>query len=133
MVTRSLRMPVVGRSTAGMVVLALSTPMCRLTGLTADARTARRLGTAVALTDFAGVIHVIASSTSRGQRKAAVANAILDVLLATGLLALGSRRNGRERVAALLASASVWIGAGAWLVGARQLQAQERTVGSVVS
>jgi hypothetical protein len=114
-------MPVFGRSTAGLVALTLASPLCRLTGLTDDAGIARRVGAAVAATDFAGVINVLVSSTPEAQRKAAVANAVADVVLATGLTTLGMRRNGTQRVAALLASASVWFGAGAWLVGARQV------------
>jgi hypothetical protein len=56
-----------------------------------------------------------------GQKKAAVTNAALDVLLASALLAVGMRRHGRERVVAIFASMSVWFGAAAWLVGADRL------------
>jgi hypothetical protein len=75
----------------------------------------------IAGSDIAGVVHVVVSSTSRGQRRAATANALLDVLLASALLALGTRRKGRQRISALLASASVWFGAGAWARGAHLL------------
>jgi hypothetical protein len=121
MVVRSLRMPVAGRSTAGLVALGFAPPMCRLMGITDESAVARRVGAVVAATDFAGVINVLASSTARAQRRAAVVNATLDVVLATGLLGLGIRRHGTHRAAAILASATVWFGAGAWLIGARQL------------
>jgi hypothetical protein len=114
-------MPVFGRSAAGVVTMVLAPTMCRMTGITDDSRTARRLGVVVGATDIAGVVHVVASSTTRGRRRAAVANAVLDVVLATGLLALAARRDGAQRVAAIGASASVWFGAGAWLVGAYRL------------
>ena len=122
MVAPSLRMPVVGRSIAGVVVLCFAGPMCRLVGLSDDSHTARRIGAAVAVTDVTGALGVVAAGSAVGQRRAALTNAALDVLLASALVALGTRRHGSQRVSALLASASVWFGAGAWFLGARQLQ-----------
>jgi len=120
-VAPSLRMPVAGRSIAGVVALIFAGPMCRLTGLTDDPSMARKIGVALAMSDFVGVARVVAASSSSVKR-AALVNAALDVLLASALLGLGTRRQGRERILATLASASVWFGAGAWSVGAYQLR-----------
>ena len=76
---------------------------------------ARRVGAALAITDYAGVLNVLAPSTPRRKKQAAIANAGLDVALASALLGLGLRRRRRQRLAAIVASASVWFGAGAWL------------------
>jgi hypothetical protein len=121
MVAPSLRMPVAGRSVAGISVLVLSGPLCRLTGLTENPRTARRLGATLAAIDLAGAMAVAVASTSTAQRKAAYVDAALDVVLATALLGFALRRHGRQRLVALAASASVWFGAAAWMVGADRL------------
>lgn len=121
MVAPSLRMPVVGRAVAGVSAAALAGPLCRLTGLTEDRRTARRFGAALAATDLGGVLAVIMSSSLDAQRKAACVDAALDVVLAAALLGLGCRRRGPKRLAALAASAFVSFGAGAWVIGAARL------------
>jgi hypothetical protein len=95
--------------------------MCRLIGVADDPRLAKKVGTVVAVSDFAGVVSVVASSTAAGQKRAALRNAMLDVLLATALLVIALRRRGAERIAAVSASGSVWFGAGAWAVAVRQL------------
>jgi hypothetical protein len=122
MLGQPLRMPVAGRSAAGVAPFTLAIPLCRLAGLTTNPRTARTVGLVLAVSDFAGVLSVVGSSTSDGQRRAARINALADVLLATALLLLGLRRQSRERSVALVLSASVWFGAGAWLMGARKLE-----------
>lgn len=103
---------------AGVAAFSFAGPMCHLVGLTDDPQTARRIGAAVAVSDFTGVFRVVAARSAAGQRRVAITNAALDVLLASALLALGTRRHGSQRVSAFLASASVWFGAGAWAVGA---------------
>ena len=120
-VARSLRMPIVGRSIAGTVALSLAEPMCRLVGLTDDPRSARTVGAALAASDYAGALNVLLSSAPSRQRKAALTNAGLDVVLASLLLALGLRRRGSQRLAAVAASTSVWFGAGAWLKAANSI------------
>jgi hypothetical protein len=113
-------MPVVGRSIAGTVAVAFAQPLCRMIGLTHDAAVARRVGAAVAATDYGGVVHVLASATAARQRRAALINAAADVGLAGLLVTLALRRHGSQRLVALAASGSVWFGAGAWVAGARR-------------
>ena len=108
-------MPIIGRSIAGTVALSLAAPMCRLLGVTEDARSARTVGAVLAITDYVGVVNVLASTTPRRRRNAALTNVGLDVLLASALLGFAVRRERNQRLAAVAASASVWFGAGAWL------------------
>jgi hypothetical protein len=120
-IARSLRMPVAGRSIAGLVAISLAVPMCRLVGLTDDPRIARKIGVVVGATDVAGVLRVVRAETPDDQRKAALGNVCLDLALATALLFLGFRRRGAERLASFVAAASVYFGAGAWSVGASHM------------
>lgn len=96
--------------------------MCQMVGLTPDPRAARQIGMALAATDYAGVVNVLAASTTSQQRSAAAVNAGLDVMLASVLLALGLRRVGSQRMVSIVVSASVWLGVGAWLLGARAVE-----------
>jgi hypothetical protein len=117
-----IRTPVVGRSLAGVIALIFAVPLSRHAGLTTDPRTARRVGTGLAVCDFGGVIGVLQASTTSNRRRAARINALLDVALAAALCGLGQRRRGRERTVALLTSASVWVGALAWHAAAQRLR-----------
>jgi hypothetical protein len=116
-------MPVTGRSLAGLAAFLLSVPLCRLTGLTEDASAARGIGALIAATDAVGVLQVVGAGTPSGQKRAAIRNVVLDLALASGLVALGVRRTGPHRVAALIAAGSVYFGAAAWAVGAARITA----------
>jgi hypothetical protein len=119
---RSLRIPVTGRSAAGLVAVTFAVPMCRLVGLTKDPNRARRIGTVVAASDAIGVLRVLGAKTPDSQKQVAQVNVILDLILASALLLLGFRRHGTERIASVAAAASVYFGAGAWFVGAYRMQ-----------
>src|SRR5580700_12167841 len=99
-------MPVTGRSIAGLVALTCSAPICRLVGLTDDPRRARKIGVVVSATDAIGVLRVVGARSSETRRRAAHGNVILDLVLASALVALGARRRGTERFASLAAAAS---------------------------
>ena len=126
-VAPSLRFPVVGRATSGLVALALAVPLCRAAGITTDEALAKRVGRATALVDALGVAAVLASSGSTRQSRAAIANAAIDAAGVVALVGLATQRRGTERVANIAASVFLASGGLAWIRATRSLDEPAHT------
>jgi hypothetical protein len=97
-------------------------PLCRAVSITVDPRRARLVGAATAVVDAVGVALVLAANDVDTQRRAALANASIDLAGAAALAGLAARNEPGKRLVSIAASAFLVLGATAWLRGARQLR-----------